>query len=890
MFRFGTELFPILLALTGLGLEAQSLTFLIDSIGSPSNDPSAASTSFQDIRGVAADFAGNVYISDSARHRIVRISPTGAVRTVAGTGNPGFSGDNGPAESAQLNLPYGIAVDMQGVLYIADLGNARVRRVGTDGTIRTIAGGGTAAPAAGLFATSLLLKAPRNVAADAVGTVYFSDFQDHRVLRVASDGRVAIVAGSGAAGPVTEGPAVAATLNFPAGLYVDSSGGVYIADSANHAVRRAAGGVISTVRVLLGEQNINLPIGVSGDTSGTLYIATAGFDTVVRVTPGGAPTVMASGGARDVNVSPAGVLHYATATQARRFTAAGQWNTVTGGAAVSQFQLSAPEDLDLEASGTLLVADGAGHRIQRLSPAGVSTLVAGLGEAGFSGDNGQAAAARLNGPRGVASDRSGNVYISDTGNHRIRRVDSAGVIRTVAGTGVAGNTLDSRAALEARLNAPSGIAADRNGEVYFSDTANHTIRRLSASGLLFPLAGNGTAGFRGDNAISSQAQLSSPQGLALDSSSGLLIADSGNHRIRRISAQGFITTVAGNGTAGFGGDGRPATEASLNAPSGVTVDAAGNIYIADTGNQRVRRVGVDGVIATVAGSGAKGFAGDQGPALAASLDTPVAVEASATGSLYLADKGNQRVRQLTLSPGSGGSGDASGFRVLHAATLEAGVVAPGMLLVLRGTGIGPVTPVWSRVSAGTPLDTALGDLQVRFDGTPVPLLYAQENMIHLQAPYRISTAASTLIEVVRSGVVLAQATVAVAPTSPGIFATTGGSGTAAAVNEDSTINGEFSGAIRGTAFQFFVTGEGAVTPAIAEGRLADAPYPSPAQPVAVRIGQVQAELISAKTAVTAPGLLQVVVRVPVTAETGRQALQVTVGSSPAQSNVTIFVR
>lgn len=885
--------FVLLLPLLVSSAWTQTTSYLIDSIGATPADPASSTAAFDDIRGLAADSAGNVYLSDAARHRVYRITPAGVARSIAGTGVSGFSGDGGPAESAQLNSPYGVAVDLQGNVYIADLGNARVRRISLDGTIRTVAGGGRSAVTASAQATDTVLKAPRNVAVDPAGTMYISDFQDHRVLRVASDGRLAVLAGTGAPGPALDTTPLAATLNFPAGLTVDSTGALYLADSANHAIRRFTAAAVSTVRVQFSEQNVNLPTAVALDTAGNVHFVAAGFENLVRVSSAGVPTVIASGGIREVAVSPLGVVFCATSSQVRRLSTAGQWTPVTTGTAVTQFLLGTPEDVEIDSAGGLLIADSGGNRVHRILSGGTPVVVAGTGEAGFSGDNGQALSARLSAPQGVAAGPGGAVYIADTNSHRVRRVEANGVIRTVAGTGVAGNSLDARLAVQAGINAPTGIAVDAAGDVWFADTGNHMIRRLTTSGMLLPLAGNGLSGFRGDGAAATAAQLSAPRGIAFDRDGGLLIADSGNHRIRKISASGLITTIAGTGTAGFSGDGAAARSAALSAPSGVAVDSSGLIYIADSGNQRLRRIALDGTITTIAGSGVRGFAGDQGPALSARLDSPVAVAVSSNGTVYLADRGNQKVRQLTLSPGSGGTGgtgDLPDLRVLHAATLESTPVAPGMLLALLGTGIGPSTPFSGRITPGGTLETALGGAQVRFDGIAAPLLYAQDNMIHLQVPYRLPAAGTTRMEIVRDGAVRAAVTLPVAAAVPGIFATAGGTGLAAAINEDSSLMSEASPALRGGTLTFFATGEGAVTPAATEGRLSESPYPLPVQALSVRIGQVTAELISAAASVTAPGLMQVTVRVPRTVAAGSQTLQLSVGTASSQSSVTVFVR
>ena len=233
---------------------------------------------------------------------------------------------------------------------------------------------------------------------------------------------------------------------------------------------------------------------------------------------------------------------------------------------------------------------GKNHRIRKVGATGVISTVAGNGTRGYRGDGGPAVAARLRLPTGVALDESGNLYIADTSNHRIRKVDSAGVITTVAGDGTQGFGGDSGAATAAQLNDPYGVALDGSGNLYIADTDNERIRKVDASGVISTVAGDGTYDFSGDGGSAVAARLNVPEGVALDESGNLYIADTYNERIRKVDASGVISTVAGNGTSGFGGDGGPAVAAQLNSPSGVALDGAGNLYVADTYNHRIRKV------------------------------------------------------------------------------------------------------------------------------------------------------------------------------------------------------------------------------------------------------------------------------------------------------------
>ena len=316
------------------------------------------------------------------------------------------------------------------------------------------------------------------------------------------------------------------------------------------------------------------------------------------------------------------------------------------GGPATQAELARPAGVALDGEGNLYIADADNHRVRRVDAGGTITTVAGTGAEGFGGDGGPATQAELHWPTGVALDGQGNLYIADAGNHRVRRVDAAGTIATVAGTGDYGFGGDGGLATQAELAWPAGLALDGQGNLYIADAENHRVRRVDAAGTIATVAGTGAVGFGGDGGPATQAQLMLLEGVALDGQGNLYIADSGNVRVRRVDAAGMIATVAGTGAVGFGGDGGPATQAELAWSVGVALDGEGNLYIADAGNDRVRRVDAAGTIATVAGTGVEGFGGDGGPATQAELTWPVGVALDGQGNLYIADLGNHRVRRV----------------------------------------------------------------------------------------------------------------------------------------------------------------------------------------------------------------------------------------------------
>ena len=322
----------------------------------------------------------------------------------------------------------------------------------------------------------------------------------------------------------------------------------------------------------------------------------------------------------------------------------GEWGFGGDGGPATKAQLSGLQGLAVDGSGNLYVADGSNQRIRRIDPDGVITTIAGTGERGFGGDGGPATEAQLYSPVGLAVDGSGNLCVADYFNQRIRRIDPEGVITTIAGTGERGFGGDGGPATEAHLNFPVGLAVDGSGNLYVADYFNQRIRRIDPEGVITTIAGTGEPGFVGDGGPATEAHLNRPVRLAVDGSGNLYVSDSSNQRIRRIDPGGVITTIAGTEDPGFGGDGGPATEALLNAPFGLAVDGSGNLYMADYLNQRVRRIDPDGVITTIAGTGDRGFGGDGGPATDAHLNNPYGLAVDGSGNLYVADENNQRIR------------------------------------------------------------------------------------------------------------------------------------------------------------------------------------------------------------------------------------------------------
>ncbi len=309
-------------------------------------------------------------------------------------------------------------------------------------------------------------------------------------------------------------------------------------------------------------------------------------------------------------------------------------------------ELHGPYGIVVDSTGTLYICDRENNRVRKVTTDGKIKTVAGTGAAGFSGDDGSAVSAQLNHPRGVAVDSAGNIYIADSDNHRVRKVTPDGKISTFAGTDSAGSDGDGGPAAEAQLNLPIGLAVDNAGDLYIADNMNHRVRKVTvADGKINAFAGDGTPGNKGDDDPAVAAQLKQPVGVAVDGRGEVYISEFGNHRVRKVTIEGKIRAVAGTGTAGFGGDGGPAISAQLHYPMGVVVDSTGTLYIADRDNHRVRKV-ADGKISTIAGTDTAGSDGDGGPAADAELNHPAGLAVDCVEALYIADFDNNRVRKV----------------------------------------------------------------------------------------------------------------------------------------------------------------------------------------------------------------------------------------------------
>jgi trimeric autotransporter adhesin len=500
----------------------------------------ATQATFRTITGIAVDTDGSVYLSDYGNHRVRRVNTDGTVETVAGNGSPGFSGDDNLATNAEIRHPMGLALDSSGNVFVADYSNHRIRKIGRDGIITTIAGylaGGFSGDDDSALAAQLYF--PSDIAFDKFGALYIADTGNNRIRKIETTGIIKTIAGTGTAGFDADGKDATSTqFNGPSGIAIDASGNIFIADSFNHRIRKIA--TDNKVSTVAGKSTI----GYSGDN----------------------------------------------------------------GAATSA-ELYFPKDILVDSSGNLTLSDSYNQRIRRVSTSGTISTIAGNGLFSYGGDDGAAALSQLNQPAAAVYDSSGNLFIADTFNHRLRVVDTGGTIRTIAGNGTSSSS---------QLSYPGALAADRAGNVYLADSGNNRIQQIAPGGAVTTVAG--------------LTALRNPAGLATDATGNLYIADTGNHTVLRRRTDGTVETLI---ASNFG----------LNAPNGLAVDTSGNLYVADLYNQRVLRRDPAGNITVVltADSGAY----------------PIGVTVDAAGNTYVTLYSNNKIikvtpdgTQSTLTPGT----------------------------------------------------------------------------------------------------------------------------------------------------------------------------------------------------------------------------------------------
>jgi len=622
----------------------------------------AIKANFKTPAGLAFDPEGNLYIADRENHRVRKLDTSGNISTFAGIGKAGFSGDGGPAVRAKLNLPSGLAADEKGNLYISDRSNDRIRVVDKKGVIRTYAGTGVAGFQGDAGpALKAQLDKPFGIALDEAENLYIADRNNNRVRKVSPEGIITTVAGDGGFFFMGDnGPAYRASVAAPTGVAVDKKGNLYIADRNNNRIRLVD--KLGMIRTVAGtgqqdyngesetarETNLYLPFGLTVDSNDKLLVIDRSHYRIRRIDPKSGKVETIAGNGLKLFAGDGGPATGATLSfphgmfvdkndnlifsdkghyRIRKITPKGIISTIGGNGRRGNVGNNIPA---LEANVynvTTIIQNPVGDAFMS-SPSGFVSIIRRLDAKGiihdyidtaspkyreaiskskYKGLVQTGAVATITQFSDITFDPKGNLFISDRMNHQIRKIDINGNISTIAGTGDSDYYGDGGPALEAAFRDPNSLASDKQGNIYIAEAANNRIRKIDTKGIVTTVAGNGEHADSGDGGPALQAGIRSMDDIAISPEEELHILGTNTHKVRKITQDGKIVTVAGKGYAGFFGDGGPATKAMLKNPAAISFDSKGNLYIADMGNNRIRKVDKKGIITTFAGTGKFGW-------------------------------------------------------------------------------------------------------------------------------------------------------------------------------------------------------------------------------------------------------------------------------------------
>jgi len=658
-------------------------------------DGQGTNSSFSGPYGIAVSASGYIYVSDNGNNRIRKISPSGYVSNLAGNGTSGSADGNG--SGASFNNPCGIAVDVYDNVYVADTWNNKIRKISPSGLVTTLAGTGDAGTLDG-NGKEATFNNPTGLAVDAVGFVYTTDYSGNKLRKISKYGDVSSIAG-GTYG-ATDGVGAAASFKFPNGVALDQMGYIYVADFNNHKIRKVSqygysispalpddlsfdpsnGTINGTPKTVTGKTTYQVIASNIGGTDTTSIVIEIIAPSAPLVTTGKVSSVKSSTASLNGTINTHGVLtsisfeygltsNYGSSTSAStpqinsavdmsfstniaglkpyttyhyRAKAENSFGILYGADKTFTTKMEAP-NISYVSPKTYKYSDAiipfvptnTGGSVPAMIPGLVTTFTGG-GSAGASDDN--TTGDRLSSPKGMCIDNAGNKYVADAANNKIRKVSASGVVSTYAGSGSAGSNDGS--ALKASFNNPSDVVADQYGNLYVADASNHKIRKIAANGDVTTYAGSGTVG-AGDNS-STNASFSNPTSLCIDKAGNIYVADMGNNKIRKISPQQVVSTFAGTGSAGATNG--AALVASFNAPSGIAIDDEDNVYIADTQNNSIRKISSDGTVTTLAGS-SRGHADGRGTN--ASFNQPQGINLDIMGNVYVADSKNNLIRKVS---------------------------------------------------------------------------------------------------------------------------------------------------------------------------------------------------------------------------------------------------
>ncbi len=640
----------------------------IAGFGTYGGDGGPATAALVSPMAVTVDANGTLYVSDPVNFRIRKIDTSGTITTLIGRGYGTFIGDDGAAASAGMSTAQALALDAAGNLYFTDDNNNRIREVTSSGTVRTVAGNGNCGiPTNGMAATRAPLCDVDSVAVDSQGRVYFGS--NSQIWMIASNGTLTLVAGNGGTDSTGDsGPATSAQVGYPGSIAIDQSGNLYFADLYNFNIREITSDHIIHPVVTISDLNAST-IAVAVDSSGSLFYVT-GTKNVFKFA--GTPTLVAivptPSDASSLAIDRNGVFYVSSRFTQRLLKVSGAGTLTIAGAlpqdleplprsatSVHLFLTAVDSGVAVDSSGNVYFAELDNNLLQRIdkvSPSGTMSVVP--TPAKLPGTNIDFTAGALTiGP-------SGSIYFCTF--TQVYRVESNGSLTLIAGgPGFPANLGDGGPATAAKVTSPTGLAFDQAGNLYIAEPFASRVRRVTPGGTITTFAGNGQAGYSGDNGPATSAKLAAPVDVKVDNNGNLYIADVSAAVVRKVTPNGVITTVAGNGTHGFSGDGGPAIQAELSGAAAIALDPSGNLFIADRSqaggtfvatpdNNRLRMVNPSGTITTIAGP-TPGYNGEGIILKFSAIGGPVALAADAQGNIYVSEGSTERVRKLT--PGAG---------------------------------------------------------------------------------------------------------------------------------------------------------------------------------------------------------------------------------------------
>src|ERR1035437_3031536 len=774
---------PLLLFLSVLGSAQNFRISTVAGFGTFGGDGGPATAALVNPAAVAVSSDGTLYVSDPTNYRIRKIDLSGTINTLIGTGSGAFSGDGGPAAAAQMAGSNSVALDTLGNLYFTDEANLRVREVTAAGVVKTIAGNGTsAATTTGTAATNAPLCDVEGVAVDTQGRVFFGSHS--QVWMVSADGTLVLIAGTGLSGNKGDGGlATAAEIGFPGSIVIDRDGNLYLADGYNFTIRKVTVDKRIGTVTSISDPNASV-LALALDASGTLFYVT-GTTQVFKVVQGAsviAATIALPNNADCLTVDQSGALYICSSTTQRLFRIAnGSTDRIAGNYPYDIDPLPATAigvhlQLNPLLIGLAVDADNNVYfpgldgdltqRVDKLAPTGILSAVRTPATLPTNGGfNVQA----------IAISPTGGLYFSTF--TQVYRAEPGGSVTLIAGApGFPSALGDGGPATAARISNPSGLAFDQTGNLYITEPFDSRVRKVNTLNIITTFAGTGQAGYTGDNGQASIARLSTPVDVKVDSHGNVYIADLIASVVRKVDTNGFITTVAGNGTKGFSGDGGPAIKAELSGAAAIALDPSGNLFIADrpsaastispaTDNNRIRMVNTAGVISTSAGP-TPGYNGEGIQSQLAAMGGPVALASDAQGNIYVDEPGTERIRKLTPAP-------AASSVVITSVNTASGnpEISQNAWMEIKGVNLAPASVgdgvVWSSAPEllQGKMPAQLNGVSVTVNGKPAFIWFVSVGQVNALSPLD-STTGDVSVVVTNGAVASAPFTVKLRSASP----------------------------------------------------------------------------------------------------------------------------